>query len=233
MKTGTQTDFERKLRLAGMVAAVAGLLGAVGDLLLIYTPGFAANLFLVRQLPTWRITAGTLLAIAVIPFMALGYWALSKYLTGVSKSISNVVFLGGVYGVALGTAIHGTVGTLVRVVQRNSITFEDVGFINNYAPIVLPLYGLFYLLMTVGTIFLAVVIWQRKSRFPRWFVLLLPLWSNVLILPIGQWISLIGDLFYPSIANLSHAIMFGTMTWWFRNHPDGTHTARSRPSAWD
>lgn len=219
-------NFDRKLRLASLVAALAGLVGAVGDLLLFYAPGFSTDLFVVRTLPSWRITAGTLLAIAVIPFMALGYWALSRYLTGVSRSFSNGIFIGGIYGVGLGAAIHGTVGTLAQIVQENSVTIQDTAFISAYAPIVVPLYALFYLLMTVGTILLAVVIWQGKSRFPRWFILLMPLWSNVLILPLGQLAPPLGDLLYPSIANLSHALMFGVMTWWMRN-PSRFLTTRS------
>ncbi|MFP3853742.1 MAG: DUF6796 family protein [Anaerolineales bacterium] len=218
-------DFERKLRLASLVAALAGLFGAVGDLLLLYTPGFSADLFVVRHLPPLRITAGTLLAIAVIPFMVLGYWALSRCLTGVSRGFSNAIFIGGIYGVGLGAAIHGTVGTLVQIIQRNSVTIQDTAFISAYAPIVVPLYALFYLLMTVGTLVLAVVIWRGKSRFPRWFILLLPLWSNVLILPLGQLAPSLGDLLYPSIANLSHALMFGVMTWhfWGAQHSNASY----------
>ena len=84
-----------KLRAAGIVSTVAGVLGGTGDILLFYTPGFAADLFAVRALPDWRITAGTLLAISVIPFLALGYWALSRYLHGVSEGFVNTIFLGG------------------------------------------------------------------------------------------------------------------------------------------
>lgn len=204
----------RTLQLASMVAALAGLLGATGDLLLFYAPGFALDPFVVRQLASWRIVTGTLLAIGVIPFMALGYWALSKYLTGVSRLVSTGVFLGGLYGVGLGSAIHGTVGTLAQVIQWSSLTIEDIGFISTFAPIVLPLYSVFYLLMAVGTLFLAWVIWQGKSRLPRWFILLLPLWPNVFVLPLGWLIPPLGDVLFPSIANLSHAFMFGVLTWW-------------------
>lgn len=207
----------KRLRIAGSIATVAGLLGGVADILLFSTSGFAMDLFAVRRLPDWRILSGTLLAIGVIPLMALGYWAFSQHLTGVSSLFSELVFLGGVYGVGLGNAIHGTVGTLVQVVQRNSITLQDKAFIATYARFAVPLYALFYLMLAAGTAVLAVVIWRRKTAFPRWFILLLPLWSNVLILPLGQVVPALGEILYPSIANLSHALMFGVMTGLFWN----------------
>lgn len=105
------------LRAAGFVAAIAGLLGGAGDILLFSTPGFSADLFAVETLPLWRSLSGTLLAIAVIPFLSLGYWAFSRYLTGIRELYRTVVVVGGIYGVGLGNAIHGTVGTLVRVLQ--------------------------------------------------------------------------------------------------------------------
>lgn len=210
----TRSSTRQDLLLASLVASGAGILGGTADLLLFYTPGFSRDLFLVRQLPNWRIQAGTLLAIVVIPCMTLGYWALSRHLTNIRKSLADGIFLGGVFGVGLGTAIHGTVGTLVQVVQSNNITIQDVDFIRTYAPIVVPLYALFYLLMAVGTLLLAWIIWQGKSRLPRWFILLLPLWSNVLILPMGWLIPTLGDYLYPSIANFSHAVMFSGLAWW-------------------
>jgi hypothetical protein len=202
----------RRLRAAGMIAAAAGLLGGAGDILLFYTPGFAADMFAVRVLPDWRILSGVLLAILVIPLLSLGYWAFSRYLRGAGEAFADVIFVGGIYGAGIGSAIHGTVGTLVQVVQRGGITAQDADFIASYARFVVPLYGLFYVLMAAGTIALAVVIWQRKTAFPRWFVLLLPLWSNVLILPLGRLIPPLGDLLVPSIANLSHALLFGATT---------------------
>lgn len=203
---------QEKLRAAGLVAAVAGLVGGAADILLLSTPGFASDSFAVRQLPDWRITAGTLLAIAVIPFLSLGYWALSRYLTGASDWLRTAVFLGGIYGAGLGNAIHGTVGTLVQAVQGMGVTAQDSTFIGTYARLVIPQYALFYLLLTIGTLVLGVIIWQEKSVLPRWFVVLLPLWSNALVLPLGQLVPALGELLYPSIANLSHAVMFGVMT---------------------
>lgn len=205
----TQTG---KLRTAGLVASIAGLLGGAGDILLFSTPGFASDLFAVRHLPDWRILAGTLLAIAVIPFLSLGYWAFSRYLTGVSELFATLVVVGGVYGAGLGSAIHGIVGTLVLTVQRGGITAQDASFIAAYGRVVVPVYAFFYLLMTLGTVVLAIVIWQGRSAFPRWFVLLLPLWSNVLVLPLARLAPSLGDLLLPSVANLSHALMFGVMT---------------------
>ena len=76
-----------KKRLLGtaLAGAAAGLMGAVGDTLLFYIPGFFNDFFLVRFLPSWRIISGTLLTISVIPFFALGYWALSRYFLQVSS----------------------------------------------------------------------------------------------------------------------------------------------------
>lgn len=200
------------LRRAGMVATIAGLLAGIADILLFSTPGFAAVLFTVRRLPDWRIVSGTLLAIGVIPALALGYWAFSRYLQPMSELLATAVFIGGVYGAGLGNAIHGVVGTLVQVVQRGNITVQDGAFVATYARFVIPLYALFYLLLTVGSLALAVVIWRGATPFPRWFILLLPLWSNVLVLPLGEVAPALGDVVVPSIANLSHAAMFGVMT---------------------
>ena len=202
----------RQLRAAGIAATIAALLGGTGDILLFSTPGFAADLFAVRVLPTWRIVTGTLLAIAVIPVMAVGYWMFSRYLRRASQTLADAIFLGGIYGIGLGNAIHGTVGTLTQVVQRNGLTGSDPSFIATYARLVVPLYALFYVLMAVGTIVLTVVIWRGRTAYPRWTILLLPLWSNVLVLPLAQLVPPLGDVLVPSIANLSHALLFGVVT---------------------
>ncbi len=202
----------RRLRVAGIIATAAGLLGGTGDLLLFYTPGFADDLFAVRALPEWRIVAGTLLAISVIPLLALGYWTFSRYLLPAGRGLADGVFVGGMYGAGIGNAIHGAVGALVLVVQRNGVTGESTEFIQAYAPIVVALYGLFYLLMTVGTLVLAVMIWQQRTAYPRWFAALLPLWPNIVVLGIAEVIPPLGDALVPSIANLSHALLFGVMT---------------------
>lgn len=200
------------LRRAGIVATIAGLLAGTGDILLFSTPGFATDLFTVHGLPDWRIVSGTLLAIGVIPFLALGYWAFSRYLQRTSELLATAVFVGGLYGAGLGNAIHGVVGTLVQVVQRDAITMQNGAFVATYARFVVPLYALFYLLLAVGSLALAVVIWRGTTPLPRWFILLLPLWSNVLVLPLANVAPALGDVLVPSIANLSHAAMFGVMT---------------------
>ena len=54
---------------------------------------------------------------------------------------------------------------------------------------------------------------MRKLIF---MILLLPVFSNLLVIPLGQWIPPLGDIFVPCIANLSHAVLFGviTITFW-------------------
>lgn len=203
---------QQRLRIAGIVATVAAILAGTGDLLLFYVPGFADDLFAVRALPDWRIVAGTLLAISAIPILAVGYWAFSRYLLPAGRKLADATFVGGMYGAGIGNAIHGAVGVLVLVVQRNAITAQDADFVQAYARIVVPLYALFYLLMTVGTLVLAVVIWRRRTAYPRWFAALLPLWPNLIVLGIAEVIPSLGDALVPSIANLSHALLFGVMT---------------------
>jgi hypothetical protein len=202
----------RTLRAAGIAATAAGLAGGMGDLLLFYVPGFAADPFLVRALPTWRIAAGTLLAISVIPLLALGYWMFSRYLRGAGQRFADAIFVGGIYGAGIGNAIHGVMGVLVQVVQREGVTAGDAAFTATYAPYVVPLYVLFYALLAVGCVALTVVIWRGKTAYPRWVIALLPLWSNVLVLPLATILPGVGDALTPSIANLSHALLFGAVT---------------------
>jgi hypothetical protein len=223
----------RTLRAAGIAATLAGLAGGTGDLLLFYTPGFAADLFAVRVLPTWRIVAGTLLAISVIPLLALGYWMLSRYLRGAGQRFADAIFVLGIYGAGIGNAIHGVVGVLVQVVQRNGVTAGDAAFTATYAPYVVPLYVLFYVIMAVGSIALAIVIWRGKTAYPRWMIALLPLWSNVLVVPLAAILPALGDVLTPSIANLSHALLFGVVTalFWGREGAVIREEAGDPPSA--
>lgn len=216
-----------RLRAAGIVAATAGLLGGAGDILLFSTPGFSADLFVVESLPLWRSLAGTLLAISVIPFLSLGYWAFSRYLTGIRELYGTIVMVGGIYGVGLGNAIHGTVGTLVRVIQVGELAGQEDFLLAAFAPLVVPLYAAFYVLMGAGTLWLAVVIWRGQSEYPRWFILLLPLWSNVLVLPVARLVPAAGDILIPSIANLSHALLFAVMTalMWGREATSATRSS--------
>ena len=203
-----------KKRLLGtaLAGAAAGLLGAVGDTLLFYVPGFFNDYFLVRYLPSWRIISGTLLTISVIPFFALGYWALSRYFLQVSSRLADLVFVGGIFGAGVGSAIHAVMGLLVRLIQQEGLQEMDAAFLSAYAPFVVPLYALMGLFLGIGCIYLAPLIWKQKTTLPKGFWLVLPLWLHVLAPLLGLLLPALGDFFLPTISNLSHLLLFGCLS---------------------
>ena len=203
-----------KKRLLGtaLAGAAAGLLGAVGDTLLFYIPGFFNDFFLVRFLPSWRIISGTLLTISVIPFFALGYWALSRYFLQVSSRLADLVFLGGIFGAGLGSAIHAVMGLLVRLIQQEGLQEMNAAFLSAYAPFVIPLYAFMVLILGVGCVYLIFPIRQKKTNLPGWFWLVLPLWLHILAPLLGLLLPALGDFFLPTISNLSHLLLFGCLS---------------------
>jgi len=210
---------EKLLRTAGIVSTIAAALGAAADLILFYTPGFNQSPILsVLNISPSRITAGTLLGVLAIPFLAFGYWMIYERLKAIGEKQARPILYIGVYGAALGSAIHAFVGTAARVFVALQATSDSIiELANALAPMVVSIYVIFYVLMLAGSIWFIVLV-LRSDIFPRWIIALSPLVVNAVAMLIGLLIPTLGDLITPSIANLSHVLFFGaaTLVFWDR-----------------
>jgi len=207
---------ERLLRSAGIMSTVAAAIGAAADLILFYVPGFSADpIGSLLTIPPSRIITGTLLGVFFIPLLALGYWMLYERLKSTGEKQARPILFLGVYGAALGAAIHAFVGTASHLfikVQNSIDVTLDLAYA--LAPMVVTVYVFFYLLMVAGSIWFIVLV-LRSDIYPRWIIALSPLVVNSVATLLGFAIPPLGDVLLPSIANFSHVLLFGAATFIF------------------
>lgn len=215
----------RVLRGAGLIATAAGLLGGLADLLLLYTPGFGQDvltmtlpgrvdaLATVASIPPGRSVAGLLLGVFVIPALGLGYWMLYERFRPLGHGKALPLLFVGLFGPALGNAIHESVALVARVlIETQPAPAAALDTALPYAPYVIPLYVVFYAGLLAVSGYVAYLVYQPGSPLPRWLIWLTPISPNIIVNLLAVVSPLIADVGIPSIANLSHALFFGVVT---------------------
>lgn len=200
------------LKRAGTIAAIAALIGAVADLTLFATPGFSSNpLRVLVNIGFDRALIGTYLGVFIIPVMVIGYWMVSQVVRPAGKFFSNALLLIGVYGITLGTAIHAFVGIVLQSINTSGLGPDDISdYAMQFAPFIAPAYVMFYALVFVGSVIFIVAV-RRSDDLPNWLIWVSPIIPNV-VLPIFGWLlPVLGDVLWPSTANLSHVLYFGAI----------------------
>lgn len=206
------------LKQAGVIATTAALIGVVADLLLFFAPGFSSNpLRTLVYINTGRALTGTYLGVFIIPLLAAGYWMLAERVKPAGRIYSKLLLLIGIYGVILGTSIHAFVGIVLQAVLTSGLGPDAVpDYAMRFAPLIVPAYAVFYLMMVVGSIIFVLAV-RKVDVLPNWLVWLSPIVPNILFPIIGWFLPVLGDFLYPATANLSHVLLFGAVTLIFWN----------------
>lgn len=219
-------------RTIGWVAIAAAALVSLADMALLYSPdggyGFGSYEPL-GSVPRWRLLVGHYLGILLLPAYVAGYWLVHRGLGPAGPWRSWPVFLLGSYAAVLGAACHGLFAPLSLIVQHGGADLARARtLLQGARGLVDPLHGLVNALLVLTSLWFAVTVLSRETRFPRWMAAANPLALALLfVLPYlfapGSTPALLAA---PASFNLAHLVFFALVTAALGRAPVGGDLAR-------
>ena len=197
----------------GLVGIMGALLTAASDLVLLGRPNSAYSFFklgteTMAVLPQWRITAGTFIGVAALPFQLAGLISLYYGLKPAGRVIPPVVLLTTAHALIMGVAFHASyafIGSGWRLYyemgQGNAAVLELIEKFDYYWRIII-IAALGELL--IASILFVFLVLAGKTLYPKWMSLLNPIcillfmYCLIIILPAP-----IGGFVAPAYINLS------------------------------
>ena len=196
------------LKIAGITAVLAALIGMAGDICLLYAPngGYENGDFeFLRAIPNSRLIWGHYLGLFAIPFEAAGLFLVWKALLPLGKKAAWFATIFGFYLMFLGVAYHGTVYPLADAVRDNP---SQVAAFKVFSE---PLGLIFAMAFLLGVAAFTVLILRGKTMLPKWMAAFSPLLTYPIWVLMYLLLPNIGNLVVPTGFNLSMAIFFGMM----------------------
>ncbi len=205
MATSTTTDYPR---LAAKVAIAAALLGAVADLLLLYSPngGYETGDYqFLKEISTNRIIVGHYLGILFIPLEMLGLFHIYRCIKPAGGWMPWAVVMGALFVGYPGVAYHGMVAfihTLVTQGTADAGLMEHMRLLSEPVGAALAVGGL-----AVAGIFMYIVI-KKPTLYPKWIAFANPGTFYVVIAISYLLIPPVGNVLMPAAFNLSFLLFF-------------------------
>jgi hypothetical protein len=211
-------EFDRNaIRLAGLIAILAALLGVVGDLVLQYTSRTdhlmsRQSLYLLDVSPG-RLYWGHYLGVGAILIEIVGFWSVYRAVRPAGERFALPFFLVNAFGAMLGAAFHATfvfVGLTLHVQsQATGAAYEELGELLasfNAARIGLAIPAL--AAVVIGSLSYGLIVAFRPTLYPRWMALCNPLVFLLLIVALTLAIPPSALVLAPAAINLSHLMFF-------------------------
>lgn len=201
----TTTDYPR---LAAKLAIAAALLGAVADVLLLYSPngGYETGDYaFLADIDTTRIVLGHYLGIFFIPLEMLGLFHVYRCIRPAGPKLAWAVVLGALFIGYPGVAYHGMVAfihTLVANGLANEALLEHMRLLSEPAGGALAVGG-----GVVAALFLYTVL-KRETRYAKWMAYTNPGTFYVLFAISYLVLPVVGNVLLPAGFNLAFACFF-------------------------
>ncbi|CAN5356245.1 hypothetical protein BH09BAC1_BH09BAC1_02050 [soil metagenome] len=199
------TDYPR---LAAKIAIAAALLGAVADVLLLYSPngGYEMGDYaFLRDISTNRIVIGHYLGIFFIPLEMLGLFHIYRCIKPAGGWMPWAVVIGALFIGYPGVAYHGMVAfihTLVTQGTAGAALIEHMRMLSEPVGAALAVGGL-----AVAGVFMYVVL-KKHTFYPKWMACTNPGTFYIIIALTYLLIPPVGNLLMPAAFNLSFALFF-------------------------
>lgn len=171
---------QRTLRIAGVTAVIAALLGAVSDNYLMVAAGVPGSMVdgwpfikeLMRRVPHDRLLVGHYLGTLAIPWSALGFWHV-WYGFRPAGRWAHLFLLAGLFTIMLGVTYHGQlayVGQSLAAAEAASLP-ELAANIESY---ILVFQHILTVSFSVVAVLFLYIILTKPTLYPRWFAALTP-----------------------------------------------------------
>jgi hypothetical protein len=199
-------------RAALAIACGAAVVASAGDLLLLWVAATTRPALGLGSAPTWALGAGHLAGVLAIPLYGLGWAAVARPLAAARPRDAAIVRGAGMYGAALGAAIHGITGAVLAA-ERGIAgwVIEPLAVVLRWGTLLVPLWALATLLVLAASWRWTRAAWHDAAGVPRWTAWTNPALGTIAlgtagaVTPIGQ------ALLVPAAPNLAHAVFFATI----------------------
>jgi len=206
------------LRLTGLAGVAGALLMFSGDMFL-YGGFYGGAEFreisrrIMSEIPLLRLMIGGAIGPVAAMLYTIGFWHVYLALKEGGKKIAKIVFSGFVSMIIIGGAYHSgfvNIGLVLRA--KNSVNETDLKIIKTLFIQVLDylhlLYNISFVFGLVGTILFLYLILFKKTKYPKWIILLTP---TLLLLTshIATYLPApVGGIIYGGYINLSFLLFF-------------------------
>jgi ABC-type Fe3+-siderophore transport system permease subunit len=201
----THTDYPR---LAAKIAIAAALLGAIADVLLLYSPngGYEVGDYaFLKDISTNRIVVGHYLGIFFIPLEMLGLFHIYRCLSPAGGWQPWAVVIGALFVGYPGVAYHGMVAfihTLVNQGTTDAALIEHLRLLSEPVGGALAVGGL-----AVAGLF-AYIVLKKNTFYPKWMAWCNPGTFYILFALSYLVIPPVGNVLLPAAFNLSFLLFF-------------------------
>jgi len=159
------------------------------------------------------LVAGHYLGVLAIPLYALGYWQVAVGLANGGERLARGVVLVGAYAAALGSAVHGITGVVLRAEGVAGASPSDpAAIVVRYGTLLIPLWVLLAGAMLLATALYVRAIRSRQTDFPGWMALCNPVSLVVLLVVLSLPSVWLRAFLVPAAPNVAHVVFFALTT---------------------
>lgn len=197
----------RLIQLAGWVAILGSLMGATGDILLLYAPGGGyevGDYAFLEGISRSRTLWGHYLGVLGIPLQAAGIYLIYLGLKPIGIWTARIVSLIGVYFLFPGVAYHGSVFPFSEAVRSG----QDFAPYQAYSEPLAAAFVVAFFLLMLG---LTVLILMRKTKFPAITAMFSPAVTYLLWIGLYVAVPAVGTILLPAGFNLGMGIFFAAL----------------------
>jgi hypothetical protein len=200
------------LRPALAVASGAAVIASLGDLLLLWVTAATQPSLGLPAPPSSALIVGHFAGVLAIPFYGLGWVALARPMGGAQPRAAGLVRATGLYGSALGAAIHGTTAAVLAAERGMAgVTIDAMAMVGRWAALLVPLWALAFVLVGAASLLWGRAALEDQAGVPRWTAWTNPVIGTLVIAMLGGVTPLGRALLVPAAPNLAHIVFFAVV----------------------
>jgi hypothetical protein len=204
------------LKYSGYTAIIAALLGAVSDVLLLYSPDggfFNPDFQFLNDISFPRLLAGVFLGVFCIPFEILGSWQIYSVTKQNNPQLALITFMFAIYFACIGISVHVLYGVTGVGIHLHSHLPTDYAILveahfKQMMSFMQPLATVVLLLHILNTILFVILLRKTNAVFPSWLSYVNPVSIYILLASSYVWWPALGNILAPAAFNLSYGIFF-------------------------
>lgn len=199
------TDYPR---LAAKIAIVAALLGAVADVLLLYSPngGYETGDYqFLLYITTERIIIGHYIGLFFIPLAMLGLFQVYRSLKPAGGAWPWIIVLGALFIGYPGVAYHGMVAFIHTLVSQGT---ADEALLEHMRLLSEPVGGVLALGGGIVSVLFLYIVLKKDTRYPKWMAFANPGVFYLIIALSYLLVPPVGNVLLPAAFNLSFMLFF-------------------------
>lgn len=192
------------------IGLLASVLVGIGEYMLHYLPqGPGGEISMLQDVPLARASIGHFFVVFGAPLYFAGYYGLKQFFTPTSVSLSNILFILGVFAFSIGGVWVSSRYFGAEVLQRSAGTPDFEFYLQSYEDHYQVLVWALRLVVAGISITYVWLILKNNQGLPKWLALFNPIVLLVIVLSSLLWFKPLGNHIAPIAMNVTHFIFFG------------------------